>query len=148
MGKSKWILALLCLMGALSLSAQAERPTSPVPGRAMLKIYQKSSYGSNMFMLKINDQVVADPLHTRHWFMVQVPPGRLTLETAVRSRYPTYESKTFYLDVEPDKIYYLEAVTDFDFLISRLYLYQSEAGEASSAIKKMKYDEESIGTVD
>ncbi len=148
MKKYKWVLLLIFFFSSLDVSAQAERPQSPGPGRAMLKIYQKSSYISSMFMLKINDQVVADPLHTRRWFMVQVPAGRLTLQTAVRSRYPTYESKTFYLDVEPGETYYLEAVTDFDFMITRMYLYQRKEREARSAIKKMKYDEDSIGTVE
>ena len=97
--------------------------TSPLkqPKHATLRIYKKA-YTRTGFGLKINDQLVVKRLKNRSWIDIEVPAGTLTLETVPEFRYPANDGKAFYMKVEKGKLYYLEAVIDYEFWVSTLYL--------------------------
>ncbi|MEM6802616.1 MAG: hypothetical protein AAF696_14500 [Bacteroidota bacterium] len=126
------IFALVLLMGASS----AEGQKAP----AKLRIYKKS-YSGPGFGLKINEQMVVDRLKNRSWIEVEVPEGKLVLETIPEIRYPTNEGKSFSLEVESGKLYYLEAVLDYEFWVSSLYLILREKERAEKEMKRFKQGE-------
>lgn len=128
--------ALLILMAILLMGAASPIDQSRY---ATLRIYKKG-YTRTGFGLKINDQLVVKRLKNRSWLEVEVPAGTVTLETVPEIRYPTNEGKSFSLEVEAGKVYYLEAVVDYEFLISTLYLVLREKDRAEAEIKRFKQE--------
>lgn len=132
----------LTIIAIFLLTISSARIPSPIQeNKAVLKIYQRGGYGRTGFSLKINDQLICKRLKSRAWFEVEVPPGKLTLETSPEFRYPTYEGKSFSLEVEKGKVYYLESVIDYEFLISRTYLVLRDSARAMKEMRRFKLDE-------
>ena len=121
--------ASLHLMGASSAPKQLSS--------AKLRIYKKG-YTNSRFGIKINDQLVVKSMKNRTWFEVEVPAGKLTIETVLEMRYPSVQGKTFSLEVEAGKIYYLEAIIDYEFWVSTIYLVLREKERAEEEIKRFK----------
>ena len=121
--------ASLYLMGASAAPKQQST--------AKLRIYKKGYTGSR-FGIKINDQLVVKSMKNRTWFEVEVPAGKLTIETVLEMRYPSVQGKTFSLEVEAGKIYYLEAIVDYEFWVSSIYLVLREKERAEEEIKRFK----------
>lgn len=133
------ILTTILLMGVGSPSKQTEHAT--------LIIYKKG-YTRTGFGIKINDQLVVKRLKNRSWMDIKVPAGRLTLETVPEVRYPTNEGKSFSLEVEAGKLYYLEAVVDYEFWTSTLYLILREKGRAEAEMKRFKQEKDVLQKVE
>lgn len=115
-------------------------PTVSQDSTAILKIYQRGGYGRSGFSLTINGQQITK-LKGRTWFEVQVPEGKLSLETVPAFRYPSYEGKSFILEVEKGKVYYLEGVYDHEFMVSRMFLVQRDSARAMRYMNRFKRDE-------
>ena len=126
--------SLLILLAILTMGASSQ---SPQIDYGTLRIYKKG-YGGPSFGLEINDQKIVKNLKNRSWMDVQVPPGKLTLKTVPEFRYPTNEGKSFSLEIEPGKVYYLEAVLDYQFLTRTMYLVLREKERAEAEIKRFK----------
>lgn len=133
---SKWYVILLILVSGFLVAAISP---SEQPGYATLKIYKKS-YTNARFGIRINDQMVIKHLRNRTWFEVKVPAGKLTLETVPVFRYPSCEGKSFSLEVEEGKVYYLEALIDYEFWVSTMYLVLREKEQANAAINRFKQE--------
>ena len=125
------ILTTIAILGASSPSQQ--------PQHATLRIYKKG-YTRSGFGIRINEQMVVKSLKNRSWMDVEVPAGKLTIETVPEVRYPTNEGKSFSLEVEAGKRYYLEAVIDYEFWTSTMYLVLRDKERAETEIKRFKQD--------
>lgn len=132
-------LSELLLMGAISLPDQAEHAT--------LRIYKKG-YTRPGFGIKINDQMVVKSLKNRSWLHIEVPVGTLTLETVPEVRYPTNAGKSFSLEIEAGKLYYLEAVIDYEFWTSTMYLVLREKERAEAEMKRFKQERNALQKVE
>ncbi|MEL6254048.1 MAG: hypothetical protein AAFR87_18715 [Bacteroidota bacterium] len=107
---------------------------------AKLRIYKKGYSGSG-FGIKVNDQWMVKSMKNRSWFDVEVPVGKLTIETVPEVRYPTSDGKSFSLEVEAGRLYYLEAIVDYEFWVSSMYLVLREKERAEKEIKRFKQKE-------
>ena len=126
------MLSAIFLMGAGFPLEQTEH--------ARLRIYKKG-YTRSGFGIKINDQLVVKSLKNRTWMEIEVPLGTLTLETVPEVRYPTNAGKSFSLKVEAGKVYYLEAVIDYAFLTSTMYLVLREKERAETEMQRFTQKE-------
>ncbi|MFK7924801.1 MAG: hypothetical protein AB8H47_22775 [Bacteroidia bacterium] len=124
-----FIMTTILLMGASSPLVQTEYAT--------LRIYNKG-YSRSGFGIKINDQMVVKSLKNRSWMELEVPVGTLTLETVPEVRYPTNAGKSFSMKVEAGKLYYLEAVLDYEFWANTMYLVLREQKRAETEMKRLK----------
>lgn len=133
------ILLLALLLAALSL-AVSSAAQSAGPGRGVVYIYQKGSFGNGQYDLWINGQKVVERFQARSYFSIQIPAGAVELRTAGRPKYFVVE-KNFRLEVQAGQEYYLEAVVDFDFMSGSLYLVQRSAEDFKKRIKGLKLNE-------
>lgn len=132
---------LVCMVACtFSLLAWNIAPSFSQETTATLKIYQRGGYGRSGFDLKINGQQITK-LKGRTWFDVQVPEGKLSLETVPVFRYPSYEGKSFILEVERGKVYYLEGVYDHEFMVSRMFLVERDSARAMTYMNRFRRDE-------
>lgn len=131
-GATLFILCTFFLMGALSPLNQE------VPAR--LKIYKKGFSGPG-FGIKINDQWVIKRLKNRSWVEITLPPGSITLETIPEVQYPTNSDKSYTMEVEAGKLYYLEAVIDYEFWVTSMLLVVREEERAEKEMKRFKQKE-------
>ncbi|MEM7367145.1 MAG: hypothetical protein AAF587_01020 [Bacteroidota bacterium] len=127
----------MCLLLAMDVG-----PVFSQEATATLKIYQRGGYGylRSGFSLKINGQPITK-LRPRTWFEVQVPEGKLSLETVPEFRYPNFEGQSFILEVEKGKVYYLEGLMDYEFMVSRMFLVQRDSARAVKHMKRFRVDE-------
>lgn len=137
---------LVCMSIGFSLLF-AFAPNTPQEATALLKIYQRGGYFRSGFSLKINGQTITK-LRARTWFEVQVPEGKLSLETVPEFRYPSFEGKSFTLEVEKGKVYYIEGLMDYEFMISRMFLVQRDSARAVKDMKRFKVDEKAKSKLD
>jgi hypothetical protein len=131
---------LLVLLSAASSFVVSSTAQSTGPGRAVVYIYQKGSFGNGQYDLWINGQKVVERFQARSYFSIQVPAGALELRTAGRPKYFVVE-KNFRLEVQAGQEYYLEAVVDFDFMSGSLYLVQRSAEDFKKRLKGLKLNE-------
>lgn len=136
-----FVLTTILLMGA---SAPLEQTA-----RATLRIYNKAytGFGSG-FGVKINEQRVVKRLKSRSWVEIEVPVGTLTLETVPELAYPTYAGKAYSMQTEAGNLYYLEAVLDYEFLTSTMYLVLREKKRAEAAMKRLKQEKDGLQKID
>lgn len=134
-----FIMTTSLLMGAISSLEQTEHAT--------LRIYKKG-YTRSGFGIKINDQMAVKSLKNRSWIEVEVPLGTLTLETVPEVRYPTNAGKSFSLEVEAGKLYYLEAVIDYEFWVNTMYLVLREKDRAEVEMKRFKQEKNVLQKVE
>jgi hypothetical protein len=66
--------ALLSAASSFAVSSTAQ--SSAGPGRAVVYIYQKGSFGNGQYDLWINGQKVVERFQARSYFSIQVPAGR------------------------------------------------------------------------
>lgn len=135
---------LISFLSLLLIGAQSNLTQE---AHATLRIYKKA-YTSSGFGIKINDQLVVRNLKNRSWFEVEVPVGKLAIETISEVRYPTVKRKSFSLEVEAGKLYYLEAIVDYEFWVSSMYLVLREAERAEKDMKRCKQREYELKKVE
>lgn len=130
-----------CLMGSSASPGQTERAT--------LRIYCKTynGYGSG-FGVKINEQLVITRLKNKSWLEIEVPAGTLALETVPELSYPTYAGKTYSMQIEAGKLYYLEAVIDYEFLVSSMYLVLRDENQAIADMKRLNQETNALQKID
>jgi|APTNR8051073442_1049403.scaffolds.fasta_scaffold00226_39 hypothetical protein len=128
------LLFLLLTLSWLGVAAAQQQP-------ATLYIYQRSTFSRAVaFDVWINGQQVAVAFPARSYFILQAPPGVLNLRTIGRPAYIA-ETKTFQLNVNAGQTYYLEAILDYDFMSSALYLVQRDATEFRRRQKSLQLNE-------
>ena len=139
--KRAWIIicsASLIILGTIFLMGTL--PAMDQEAQAKLRIYKKA-YSGPGFGLNNNAQKVLKHFKNRSWIEVEVPAGRLILETIPSFRYPGNEGKSFSLEVEAGKLYYLEAVVDYDFFASTMYLFLRDKERSEKEMKRFKQGE-------
>lgn len=136
-----FVITATLLMGTSVTPKQTERAT--------LRIYCKTynGYGSG-FGIKINDQLVINHLKNKSWLEVEVPAGTLALETVPELSYPTYAGKAYSMQIEAGKLYNLEAVIDYEFLVSSMYLVLRDENEAIADMKRLNQETNALQKID
>ncbi len=92
--------------------------------------------------------MVVKRLKNRSWVDLEVPVGTLTLETVPELSYPTYSGKVYSMQIEAGKLYYLEAVLDYEFLTSTMYLVLREEDRATADMKRLKQETNALQKID
>ncbi|MEO1808649.1 MAG: hypothetical protein AAFU33_27840 [Bacteroidota bacterium] len=141
----RWALQLL-LIGSFFLLTSSMLPVQDE--LATIRIYQKSSFASPRFALEINEQLRIKPLKARSWLEFQIPAGTHKIATVSPNQFFGYDSKSYTMKVEAGKIYYFEAVIDYNFFSLNMLLMEREAEEAEIYIKRFKKDEKAIPQMD
>lgn len=142
----------ICCGLLFAITATLFMGASPSPEqteRATLRIYCTTcnGYGSG-FGVKINEQLVIKRFKNKSWLEIEVPAGTLVLETVPELSYPTYAGKTYSMQIEAGKLYYLEAVRDYEFLISTMYLVLREANRAKADMKRLNQENNALQKID
>lgn len=130
-----------------ALYSQPQPPLETEDSFATLYIYQKGSFGRSLFDIWINDQLAAQDFKARSYFIVKVPVGTLRLRTTGRPAY-FVEEKNFRLQVYSGQEYYLEAILDYDFMSSSLYLVERKAEDFHNRKNGLKLNESAKTTLE
>ena len=137
------------IWGLLLLTFVVTSGSMPIQKKyGTLRVYQKSSFQQSRFSLQINNRVVAKPLRNRSWFEVKIPEGVHEIKTVPTMRYSAFDGRSYEFKVEAGKPYYLEAVVEYEFFVSKMYLIEREEAEAEKHIQRFKKDEKALTFVD
>lgn len=132
---------MLWILSGWRLACPALAQTAPgTEAHAVLYIYQKGAFGNGSYDIWINGQAVAKDFRPRTYFAVKTSPGVLHIRTTGRPAY-FVEEKTFRIEVQAGREYYLEAVLDYDFMSGSLYLVQRNAEDFLKRLKGLKLNE-------
>ncbi len=130
------------LMGA---NLQQERSE-----HATLRIYNRGYYAGvgTTYAIKINGQIAVKRLKSRSWVEIEVPVGTLTLETIPEMGYPSFTGKSYSMQTEAGKQYYLEAVFDYDLFTSTMHLVLRDKNRAEAEMKRLKQENNVLQKID
>lgn len=142
----------ICCGFLFAITATLFMGASPAPAqteRATVRIYYKTYIGfGSGFGVKINEQMVIKRLKSKSWMEVEVPVGTLVIETVPELDYPTYAGKAYSIQIEAGKLYNLEAVLDYEFLTSTMYLVLREENRAEEEMKRLKQENNALQKID
>jgi len=110
--------ACLLVLAWLLLSSWPAAAQSVPGSQARLVVYRQREFGGNPYTLKLNEKVWAE-LPTNRYLQVDLPPGRVKIETATDY---FSESQTLWLTLRAGRTYYVKAVEDVDFMTRTLLL--------------------------
>lgn len=113
----------------LTLHAQAaDDPT------AKLVVYRRPEFNFLRFGVKINGETLLPSVNTKSYYIAELPPGRIELETF---GHPLNEGKRYTLMLAAGETYYLEAFTEFQAWLVTLHLLRRSNDIGEEAIKKL-----------
>ncbi|WP_194775722.1 hypothetical protein [Pararhodonellum marinum] len=106
---------------------------------ATLVIYRKSSIiFTTGFELELNEIPVLKEIRSNNYYEIKVNPGKVWLTTQGSVLKNLTDKKEYSLTLEAGKTYYLEALQEYQMMMTTLHLVRRQEGTAKQAIKKMK----------
>ena len=113
--------------------------------RGTLVLYRRKDYFSSDFTLKINNQEVSQKFSNNEYIRVDVPAGRLKIET--EGGFIT-QKQNMAFSVLPNEIVYLKGIVDYDYLSNALYFKRTDAEQATREMSKTKLDETALRRIE
>jgi len=105
---------------------------------AKIVVYVKPSLNFSSFALLIHDDQVIAPLSKNTYYIIEHPPGKITLKTkGIVGRNYT-EDKEYSITLVAGKTYYLEALKEYQYLMTSMHLVRRTSDKAKGDIEKMK----------
>ncbi|WP_040490407.1 hypothetical protein [Indibacter alkaliphilus] len=129
---AKWILFIMPLffyMGSLQFSQQEKE--------AILVVYVKPSLNFSSFRLLLDGKEVLPEIRRNTYYVIKTKPGKVKLETKGATLRNLTENKSYSLTLEAGKTYYLEAIREYQVLMSTLHLVRRPQQTGELAIEKM-----------
>jgi len=106
---------------------------------ASLVIYRKSNLNfSTGFHLYLNDSVVIKEIEPNTYYIIKTRPGKVLLKTQGNALRNFTEKKEYSLTLMPGQTYYLEAIQEYQVLMTTMHLVRRQEDSFKHATKKMK----------
>lgn len=102
---------------------------------ATLVIYYKRSVNMTSFGIYVDDKEVIDSFQKKTYYVIEHPPGKISLQTKGNLWRNFHEDKEYSLTLEAGKTYFLEALVEYQVLMTSLHLVKrsSEVGKKEIA---------------
>lgn len=111
--------------------------TSKVESDSTLIVYAKSSGNFSRFMLLLDGKVIIPEIRKNTYYVIKTKPGRINLETKGTTFRNLTENKSYRLTLEAGKTNYLEAIREYQVLLSAIHLVRRPQETGEMAIRKM-----------
>ncbi|SEG35442.1 hypothetical protein [Algoriphagus boritolerans] len=128
-----WFLILLCIpRGSLA------QETSSDSSEAILVIYRKPHLNFTAFRIYGDETILIPDVKANSYYLIKRKPGRIFLKTEGSVLRNLAEKREYSLTLEAGKTYYLEAILEYQFLLTSLHLVKRSEVDGAEAIRKMK----------
>ncbi|UJP65856.1 DUF2846 domain-containing protein [Mongoliitalea daihaiensis] len=129
---AKWILVFIPLFFYVESSQISNKEKE-----AILVVYVKPSLNFSSFRLLLDEREVLPEIRRNTYYVIKTTPGRVKLETKGATLRNLTENKSYSLTLEAGKTYYLEAIREYQVLMSTLHLVRRPQQTGELAIEKM-----------
>lgn len=133
------------MVGLWMVFATANKELNESGERGTLVLYRRKDYFSSDFTLKINNQQVSQKFSNNEFIRLDVPAGRLKIET--EGGFIT-EKQSMAFNVAPSETVYLKGIVDYDYLSNALYFKRIDNESATREITKTKLDETALRRIE
>ncbi len=103
-----------------------------------LVIYSKRSLNFSSFSLFIDNERVISSFQKNIYYVLEHPPGKISLQTKGLLWRNLTEDKDYSLTLEAGKTYYLEALVEYQVLMTSIHLVRRSSEVGEREIKNMK----------
>ncbi len=117
----------------------------PSAERATVVLYRRKDYFGSDFTVKINSQVVTQRFSNNEYFRLEVPAGKIRIET--EGDFIT-EKKSMIFTVNANETLFLKGIVDYDYLSNALYFKRTAGDQAAKEMTKLKPDETALKKVE
>lgn len=133
------------MVGLWMVFATSNKELNESGERGTLVLYRRKDYFSSDFTLKINNQQVSQKFSNNEFIRLDVPAGRLKIET--EGGFIT-EKQSMAFSVAPNETVYLKGIVDYDYLSNALYFKRIDNESATREITKTKLDETALRRIE
>lgn len=106
---------------------------------ATLYFYRKPEFYNGRFACWVDDVRLVSDFRSANYFWLNLPPGDYEIRTNGTPRWIVYEKK-YQLKIEAGQEYYIEAVVDYDFLGTALFLRERSKADFEELQTKLTFD--------
>lgn len=117
----------------------------PSAERATVVLYRRKDYFGSDFTVKINSQVVTQRFSNNEYFRLEVPAGKIRVET--EGDFIT-EKKSMIFTVNANETVFLKGIVDYDYLSNALYFKRTDGDQAAKEMVKLKPDETALKRIE
>lgn len=104
---------------------------------ATLVIYYKRSVSMSSFGLYVQDEEVISSFRKKTYYIIKHPPGRISLHTKGNLLRRLQEDREYSLTLKAGQTYYLEALVEYQVLMTSMHLVKRSAEVGGREIKTM-----------
>ncbi|MEL7220931.1 MAG: DUF2846 domain-containing protein [Bacteroidota bacterium] len=122
---------------------QGSDTTSTEQDNATLYFYRKPEFYNGRFECWVNEVRLISNFKARSYFWLNLPAGNYEIRTNGRPSWLIFEKK-YQLKIEAGQVYYIEAVIDYDFLGTALFLQERTKEEFDQLQTKLTFDARAI----
>ena len=105
---------------------------------ATIVIYYKRGFNMTSFGLFVEDEEVISSFRNKTYYVIEHPPGKISLETKGYLWRNLTEDKEYSLTLEAGQTYYLEALVEYQVLMTSLHLVKRSSEVGKKEIQTMK----------
>ncbi len=144
------VLMIVFLGLTLPTFVNGQQSTNNTPNRedyATIYFYRKPEFFNGRFSCWVDDLRLINNFRASTYFWLNLPAGSYEIRTNGRPTWIIYEKK-YELKVEAGEVYYIEAVIDYDFLGTALFLQVRSQEDFDQLSNKLNFDERAIRLLD
>lgn len=123
------------LLVMIFISGRSEAQDS---SEAILVIYRKPHLNFTSFRIYGDEAILIPEVDANTYYLIKRKPGRILLKTEGSVFRNLAEKREYSMTLEADKTYYLEAILEYQFLLTSLHLVKRSEIDGAVAIRKMK----------
>lgn len=105
---------------------------------ATLVIYRKPHLNFTSFRIYGDETIFVPEVEANSYYLIKRKPGKILLKTEGNALRNFAEKREYSLTLEAGKTYYLEALLEYQFLLTSLHLVKRSDVDGAKAIRKMK----------
>ncbi|MEL6658066.1 MAG: DUF2846 domain-containing protein [Bacteroidota bacterium] len=144
------VIIVLLLVLALPAGAKAQQSGDSTPAsekEATLYFYRKPEFFNGRFDCWLNETRLIKNFQAASYFWLNIPAGTYEMKTSGKPTWSIAEKK-YELRVEAGEVYYIEAVINYDFLGTALFLEVRSQEDFDQLQTKITFDERAIRSLD
>lgn len=135
----KALIYLGALLVLFFISSRGEaQETSNSSEEATLVIYRKPHLNFTSFRIYGDETILIPDVEANAYYLIKRKPGSIFLKTEGSVLRNLTEKREYSLTLEAGKTYYLEAILEYQFLLTSLHLVKRSEVDGAEAILKMK----------
>lgn len=141
------VILLGLLLANMATGQQDTLSTQTEQAYATIYFYRKAEFYNGRFECWVDDLRLVSNFKAASYFWLNLPAGNYEIKTNGRPTWLIYEKK-YQLKVEAGQIYYIEAVIEYDFLGTALFLQERKRAAFDKLKSKLKFDVRAIRLLD